>query len=650
MSTQHQDLNSAPAEDSGSAQSTPKPIASGPSDTDAGTGPRPLGISFREPAFWVLIAIVAVGYMWRLSELPIHGEESRWARGAVLMIETGDYIVPRQQGKVFPERPPMNSWLMAGLGLVRGEVDVWAVRLPSIFAVILTAAFLYLYTRQFLPVSGAFAAGAIYATFGQVLQIGRLGESEAVLAMFVTGSLLIWHTGYWRQWSPTWTWSLAYSMAAMAALTKGMQGPVYLVVATGAFLVLRRQWRWLISWQHVVGVIVGVAVVATWQVPFYLATDLQAVRDIWTGLVVDRITLQGLLTHLAAYPVETLACLLPWSLMLIQLFHRGFRQQLRQYREPFQFVVMAALLAYPSVWLVTGARGRYYMPLYGCLAVALAVIVQVSMQGEPGSWARRGWIRYARIASIAFAGVAVGLLVVGIVPAVQVSGIEFPILPTLVLLVATLPLLWAAWRRDGAGRNQSTTTQATTTQVTTTQATTAQVTQLQVITLTACLCIAYAVIAPAIATKHGHHVRDNAVAVEELVPADYRWVSFGPVHHRFVYHLGGTVEELDWPSDLKDVPRDVDYFLLDYNVWDSPQERLSGRGRTWTTTPGTLPFEWEEVQRIPMDRGYMESESWVILGRVKWPHDSIPQDPYQKGTADDLPQEVAEQPSDQQSR
>ena len=65
-----------------------------------------------------------------------------------------------------------------------------------------------------------------------------------------------------------------------------------------------------------------------------------------------------------------------------------------------------------------------------------------------------------------------------------------------------------------------------------------------------------------------------------------------------------------------ELPVDLDYFLLDYNIRDTAETRLSGRGRSWTTTPGTLPFAWEEVARIPMDRDYEDSESWVIVGRV----------------------------------
>ncbi len=114
------------------------------------------------------------------------------------MIASGDWIVPRQQGHVFAERPPLGSWAMAGVALLRGQVDLVAIRLPSALATTLTAALIYAYARIFLTQLGAAVAALAYATAGQVLQIGRLGESEALFTLLVAASLLVWHAGYAR--------------------------------------------------------------------------------------------------------------------------------------------------------------------------------------------------------------------------------------------------------------------------------------------------------------------------------------------------------------------------------------------------------------------------------------------------------------------
>ena len=81
------------------------------------------------------------------------GEETRYATAAREMLATGDWTVVRQQGQIFPERPPMTIWPMALLGELRGDVDPIAIRLASVTAVVLTSLLIYGYSRQFLSVA-----------------------------------------------------------------------------------------------------------------------------------------------------------------------------------------------------------------------------------------------------------------------------------------------------------------------------------------------------------------------------------------------------------------------------------------------------------------------------------------------------------------
>ena len=122
----------------------------------------------------------------------------------------------------------MNSWLMALFSRVVGGLTPWAVRFPSVMAVALTALVLYLYCRRWLSPAGACVSAMIYCSFGQVLQIGRLGESEAVLAFFTTLSLLGWHH-YWLREQQAKAWCLGFIAAGLGALTKGLQAPIYFI-------------------------------------------------------------------------------------------------------------------------------------------------------------------------------------------------------------------------------------------------------------------------------------------------------------------------------------------------------------------------------------------------------------------------------------
>ncbi len=191
---------------------------------------------WREPELWLLVLVAAGTYLTRLDALPIRGEEPRRARVAYEMLTTGDWIVPRQQGDIYLSRPPLANWLIAGAGYFRQEIDSVAVRLPSALATVLTSILIYAYCRAWLTRLGAFAAGVAFSTTAMVIELGRLGETEAVFTLLVSASLLLWHWGYERGWSPAATWCLGYALAALAGLTKGPQGPVYFVAPAIVYL------------------------------------------------------------------------------------------------------------------------------------------------------------------------------------------------------------------------------------------------------------------------------------------------------------------------------------------------------------------------------------------------------------------------------
>ena len=126
---------------------------------------------------WELLALALVTaaiYGARLTTLPIRGEETRRAEVATEILQTGDWIVPRQQGQPFLSRPPLGSYPIAVLEMLLGTGSLLAVRLPSVIATWLTTILIYGYSRQFLSRLGALTAGFAFATMGMVLQLGRL--------------------------------------------------------------------------------------------------------------------------------------------------------------------------------------------------------------------------------------------------------------------------------------------------------------------------------------------------------------------------------------------------------------------------------------------------------------------------------------------
>ncbi|MEX0937882.1 MAG: glycosyltransferase family 39 protein [Pirellulales bacterium] len=544
----------------------------------------------------LLSLLVVAIYFSRMTLLPACGEESRWAHGAVQMLETGDWIVPRQQRQVFVDRPPMASWTMAAVALVRGEVDLVAIRLPSALAMLGTTLIVYFYARTFLTWFGALAAGAMFATLGQVLQLGQLGENEALFTMLVSGSLLAWHAGYAAGRSSGVTWSAGYALAALAALQKGPQAPVYFVAVTGAYLLLRRDWRWLLGWGQWIGASCFVLVIAAWEIPFWRATNLADAVGIWTRSAAFRVNKGSLLEHMATFPLETFACLLPWSALAVGLLDPRIRRALGRMPAHVAFLLTSVVVTYPSVWLVSGSRGRYFMPLYPCIALMLAWIAQRCVQAAPGTVARRGWDRFllGAVAAVLVSGIAVAA--VSFLPQIPLREIAQPAAFAVIYLIAALATAAVLFRMRGRGEQRHAC--------------------VAVMALASYLGLSYTgAVLNAVAVT-ANDLRPAVASLKEQLPRA-NLVSFGPIFHRFAFAYEAPIRQIEWPSSLHDVPEEVEYFCYDYKPGDTEMLRDSGRGFYWTTTPGTLPLRWEEVAVIPCGRRVTGGEQRkVIVGRI----------------------------------
>jgi 4-amino-4-deoxy-L-arabinose transferase-like glycosyltransferase len=547
-------------------------------------------------AITLIVIGVSLLYGTRLTLQPLIGEETRWATGAREMLDTGDWIVPRQQGQVFPERPPMSMWLMAVGGWFRGDVDPIAARLPSAIAIVLTSLLIYGYTRAFAASSTALIASLIYATSGQVLQIGRRGESEAVFALFVSASLLLWHLSYVRRCRPILVWTIGFTFAALAAMVKGPQAPAYFGAISVAYLIVSRDLRYLFRWQTLAGSLVFVTIIAAWQIPFYRATDWSSVHATWAGLAGDRIRLSGMLRHAVSYPLETFACLLPWSPMLLAMFYRDVRDWLREKSQVTHFLLTAIVVAYPTVWMASAARGRYFMPLYPVVAVLLALLIECCSRAPRGSGPARAWRRF--VFSWAFLIGACAVVVAGnsLLPGMWSLTLHQPTWFALLFAAFAGGAVFAMWISSPIRIFRP---------------------SVPVIALAS---VAGMVAAGFLLNIDAARWSNPTSAIAELtehIPAGTRLVSLNEIEHRFAYYYRSPIAQLPWPQTVNDIPTNVDYFLFMRHWNDTAEMHAAGRGRTSYTTAGTLPFEWQELATVCTDRQTdTPTATSVVLGKV----------------------------------
>jgi 4-amino-4-deoxy-L-arabinose transferase-like glycosyltransferase len=413
----------------------------------------------------------------------------------------------------------------------------------------------------------------------------------------LSASLLLWHFGYASGREPIVTWTIGFACAALAALVKGPQAPVYFVAITAVYLAVRRDWRWLVCWEYAAGAAVFAIIVAAWQIPFYLATDWPTVVATWSGLAGDRFHLGGMAQHFVTYPLETFACLLPWSPLLVALAKRETRVLLSDARPVVSFLVIALLVAYPSVWMAAGARGRYFMPLYPLVAVLIGLIIERCSAACVVGYPRRAWRQFMLLSSVLIGGGGALFGISGLLPGDSANWMHQPRWFGIMLGIAAIVCVYVIWRCFRAADRIATIG--------------------VVLTVALFVGIAYAGVMINVNSARWTDPTQLVREMKHIVPADVPLVSLTPIEHRFAYYFREPIAELDWPRDARELPDHVQYFCFMRNPGDTAERRAAGRGRSWTYTPGTLPFAWEELASFCVDRRVPEGEKrMVVIGRV----------------------------------
>ena len=544
---------------------------------------------WRERELWLLLLLLTGIYLTNLDGITIRGEESRRGRIAWEMVQSGNWYVPTIQDRPVFYRPPLQNALIAAVATVHGKVDAWSLRFPSVIAILLMVVLIYGYSRSFLSRLGAFAASIGYASMGQVLELGRLGETEAVFTLFVAGSLLTWRWCLNVQTSPWLMWGASYALAAAGTLTKGPQAPMYFVGGVWLFLLITRRWRMLLTLPHLAGILVAVAVLACWQVPYAMQMGLPLSFKVYVGDVASRfgdMQAATVIKHLISFPLEILfGSLLPWSLLLLCYASRSFRNDLGRYRENALFLGICIGISFPSVWIPATASLRYYMPMFPMFACLAGIAIERIAAYSPEALVQKLFTHFQRTLAIAAGAMGIVVLVVSIgLPRLTLAQpIPFAAFYFLTCVALGAAGLWGARQISSPGIMLTMTT-------------------------TACfLGLTYNTLLVSVRQKISEDAPAAVAHLKDQIPPGQTLVSLGPAHHLFLLLYGQPVPQLpvDQPTALDQAG--TDYFCI--WVWSGGVK------------PADIPFEWEQVASISCDRNKRTNpiDNMIIGRRIRSP-------------------------------
>ena len=155
-------------------------------------------------------------------------DEGRYASMGLEMVQTHDWIVPRLNGLIYFEKPPLGYWSIA-LGQKIWDKTLFGARFFNAFFSLLTCLSLYLFCKKFLSKKAALWAAFIYGSSALPFGMSQMLTLDNALTFFLTATLLLFVSGFLTEDSERsrriFFW--AYTFMAFTVLTKGLIGIVF---------------------------------------------------------------------------------------------------------------------------------------------------------------------------------------------------------------------------------------------------------------------------------------------------------------------------------------------------------------------------------------------------------------------------------------
>ena len=215
---------------------------------------------------WTLALLAAALFLPGLGLRDVwNPDEARYGQVAREMAEQGPLFVPRLNGEIYAEKPPVFFWAVRLSGLLTGGIGETAVRLPSALAALGSVLLVFSMARRLFGRRAAWLAAAAFGTCFKVLWQSRFGQIDMLLTFWVTLAVWLWLRGWLEDRRGF--YRLFFLVTGIATVTKGPVGVLPPLLSIVVFLVVRGDRRELRQLQVGRGLLIWMGVVLAWLIP-----------------------------------------------------------------------------------------------------------------------------------------------------------------------------------------------------------------------------------------------------------------------------------------------------------------------------------------------------------------------------------------------
>lgn len=332
----------------------------------------------------VLALLAAVLFLPGLGRRDLwNPDEARYVEVAREMRLFGDYAVPRLNGEVYTQKPPLLFWLIDLSAWLFGGFDEGVVRLPTALSAIGTVLLVFLLGERWFGRRAGWLAAAAFATCFKILWQGRFGQIDMLLTCLVALGVWFWTRGYTED-RPR-LYLLFFLCAGFATLAKGPVGLLPPLLSILAFLAVTRDWREMKRLGVGRGLLLWAAVMLCWLVPAGLSGGREYLEPILIKQNVTRYAdpwhhFQPWYYYFTLIPAE----FFPWAFLLPTAVVIGWKRLTGRERQGFLFALCWMVVTILFFSLSPAKRSVYILTMYP----GMALMVGVALDRIAADWPR----------------------------------------------------------------------------------------------------------------------------------------------------------------------------------------------------------------------------------------------------------------------
>ncbi len=249
-------------------------------------------------------------------------DEPRYARAAVEMVQSGNYLYPTFNGRPWVDKPILYYWLTSATIRLFGPSE-FAVRLFSVLGLMLTFVFTYRVAKKLFEVITGLLSILMLGTSMMILAVGASATIEGILLPCTLGVMLMFILslevkGNWRHGV------IMGIFLGLSFLAKGPAGLLPLIAILCSMMFYKYLCWPVKKLLFILGiaVVIGVGIFMIWAAPANYATGGEIVQTFFGHHVIERI-LKPLESHggnfflyLPYYPLAVIFGFFPWTIHL----------------------------------------------------------------------------------------------------------------------------------------------------------------------------------------------------------------------------------------------------------------------------------------------------------------------------------------------